>query len=140
MINKINLDKHIILLHCFTHHFTTLLYPSFYYIVLYIMLLHCLSHHLTTLFCPSFFYIVLPIIFLHCLTHHFTTLFYPSFFYIVFTHCFTAFCFFQVEDIKPVCRLPCLEIVMLLGNPVTITLDYRTKTLALFGDRVSEVS
>ena len=37
------------------------------------------------------------------------------------------------------CDLPCLENLLLLGNPVTITLDYRTKTLAMFGDRVNEV-
>ncbi|XP_053377784.1 nischarin-like isoform X2 [Mercenaria mercenaria] len=44
-----------------------------------------------------------------------------------------------VDDIKPINRLPCVEQLLLIGNPVTITLDYRTKTLALFGDRVSEI-
>ncbi|XP_052780281.1 nischarin-like isoform X2 [Mya arenaria] len=44
-----------------------------------------------------------------------------------------------VEEIKAISRLPCLERLLLLSNPVTLTLDYRTKTLTLFGDRVKEV-
>lgn len=51
----------------------------------------------------------------------------------MYVHC-------QVEDIRPINRLPCVEQLLLIGNPVTITLDYRTKTLALFGDRSSEVN
>ncbi|KAL4225987.1 hypothetical protein ACF0H5_013974 [Mactra antiquata] len=43
-----------------------------------------------------------------------------------------------VEDIRPISKLPCVEELLLLGNPVILTLDYRTKTLALFGDRVNE--
>ncbi|KAL3852935.1 hypothetical protein ACJMK2_016540 [Sinanodonta woodiana] len=46
----------------------------------------------------------------------------------------------QVEDVQSVCSLPCLENLLLIGNPVTIVLDYRTRTLAMFGDRVNEVT
>ncbi|XP_046335182.2 uncharacterized protein LOC124117384 isoform X3 [Haliotis rufescens] len=45
----------------------------------------------------------------------------------------------QVSDIKPIGGLPCLENLLLTGNPVTIVLDYRTKVLEVFGDRVNEV-
>ncbi|KAL5014555.1 hypothetical protein ScPMuIL_008825 [Solemya velum] len=43
-----------------------------------------------------------------------------------------------VSEVRPVCRLPCLENLFLLGNPVTMVLDYRTKILEMFGDRVGE--
>ncbi|KAK3601596.1 hypothetical protein CHS0354_027843 [Potamilus streckersoni] len=46
----------------------------------------------------------------------------------------------QVEEVQSVCSLPCLENFLLIGNPVTIVLDYRTRTLAMFGDRVNEVT
>ena len=45
----------------------------------------------------------------------------------------------QVEDVRPVCLLPCLEKLQLTGNAVTMTVDYRTKILEMFGDRVDEV-
>ncbi|CAL1531489.1 unnamed protein product [Lymnaea stagnalis] len=45
----------------------------------------------------------------------------------------------SIEELKYVSQLPCLEDLLLVGNAVTNTLDYRTKTLELFGDRVREV-
>ncbi|XP_041447035.1 nischarin S homeolog isoform X2 [Xenopus laevis] len=45
----------------------------------------------------------------------------------------------QLEEIKNIGSLPCLENVLLAGNPLTIIPDFRTKVLALFGDRASEV-
>ncbi|KAM9324472.1 nischarin [Gastrophryne carolinensis] len=45
----------------------------------------------------------------------------------------------QVEEIRNIGSLPCLETVILTENPVTIVPDYRTKVLAQFGDRASEV-
>ncbi|XP_025106237.1 nischarin-like isoform X3 [Pomacea canaliculata] len=44
-----------------------------------------------------------------------------------------------LEDVKPVCQLPCLEKLFLSGNQITLTVDYRTKVLEMFGDRVDEV-
>nr|KAG5711325.1 hypothetical protein BaRGS_006022 [Batillaria attramentaria] len=46
----------------------------------------------------------------------------------------------KLEDVRPVCLLPCVEKLQLTGNPVTLTVDYRTKVLEMFGDRVDEVS
>ncbi|KAM4651591.1 nischarin [Discoglossus pictus] len=45
----------------------------------------------------------------------------------------------QLEEIKNIGKLPCLEKVTLHDNPITIIPDYRTKVLAQFGDRASEV-
>ncbi|XP_076468739.1 nischarin-like isoform X2 [Babylonia areolata] len=45
----------------------------------------------------------------------------------------------KVEEVGPVCRLPCVEKLQLSGNPVTNTVDYRTKVLTMFGERVDEV-
>ncbi|XP_035829061.1 nischarin-like [Aplysia californica] len=45
----------------------------------------------------------------------------------------------SMEEVRHVSRLPCLENLLLVGNTVTSTLDYRTKTLEMFGDRVPEV-
>ncbi|XP_032828205.1 nischarin isoform X2 [Petromyzon marinus] len=45
----------------------------------------------------------------------------------------------QMEEVRHVARLPCLERLSLSGNPVCITTDYRTRTLALAGDRAAEV-
>nr|XP_014344313.1 PREDICTED: nischarin isoform X3 [Latimeria chalumnae] len=45
----------------------------------------------------------------------------------------------QIEEIKNIGSLPCLERVVLSNNPLSIIPDYRTKVLALFGDRASEV-
>ncbi|XP_076091391.1 nischarin-like isoform X2 [Mytilus galloprovincialis] len=46
----------------------------------------------------------------------------------------------QIPEVKYVCGLPCLECLYLTGNPVTAVLDYRTKVLAMFGDRVVEAT
>ncbi|XP_055504258.1 nischarin isoform X4 [Leucoraja erinacea] len=45
----------------------------------------------------------------------------------------------QIEEIKNIGSLPCLEKVVLINNPLSIIPDYRTKVLAQFGDRASEV-
>lgn len=37
-------------------------------------------------------------------------------------------------------KLPCLETLVLFANPVTGIVDYRTKILKLFGDRVAEIT
>lgn len=46
----------------------------------------------------------------------------------------------QMEEIRSIGSLPCLEHVALLNNPLSIIPDYRTKVLAQFGERASEVS
>ncbi|KAM9099056.1 nischarin isoform 1-T1 [Sarcophilus harrisii] len=45
----------------------------------------------------------------------------------------------QIEEIKNIGSLPCLEEVVLSSNPLSIIPDYRTKVLAQFGERASEV-
>uniref|UniRef100_A0A8U8BKK9 Nischarin n=1 Tax=Geospiza parvula TaxID=87175 RepID=A0A8U8BKK9_GEOPR len=45
----------------------------------------------------------------------------------------------QIDEVKNIGGLPCLEKVMLSSNPLSIIPDYRTKVLAQFGDRASEV-
>ncbi|KAM4893626.1 nischarin isoform 6-T8 [Sylvia borin] len=45
----------------------------------------------------------------------------------------------QIDEVKNIGNLPCLEKVMLSSNPLSIIPDYRTKVLAQFGDRASEV-
>ncbi|XP_062842649.1 nischarin [Trichomycterus rosablanca] len=45
----------------------------------------------------------------------------------------------QLDEIKHIGTLPCLEKLSLTENPMCIIPDYRTKVLALFGDRASEV-
>lgn len=45
-----------------------------------------------------------------------------------------------MEEVKSIGSLPCLEHVALLNNPLSIIPDYRTKVLAQFGERASEVS
>ncbi|XP_071816316.1 uncharacterized protein [Apostichopus japonicus] len=45
----------------------------------------------------------------------------------------------RVEDVQAVGNLPCLEELVLFDNPITGIVDYRTKILKLFGDRVAEV-
>lgn len=47
---------------------------------------------------------------------------------------------FQIDEVKNIGSLPCLEKVVLSSNPLSIIPDYRTKVLAQFGDRASEVS
>ncbi|XP_063071141.1 nischarin isoform X2 [Engraulis encrasicolus] len=48
-------------------------------------------------------------------------------------------CLAQIEEIKPIGLLPCLEKLSLANNPMCIIPDYRTKVLAQFWDRASEV-
>uniref|UniRef100_A0A3P8VZV1 Nischarin n=1 Tax=Cynoglossus semilaevis TaxID=244447 RepID=A0A3P8VZV1_CYNSE len=45
----------------------------------------------------------------------------------------------QLEEIKNIGSLPCLEKLNLSSNPMCIIPDYRTKVLAQFGDRAAEV-
>uniref|UniRef100_A0A8C6RNA8 Nischarin n=1 Tax=Nannospalax galili TaxID=1026970 RepID=A0A8C6RNA8_NANGA len=45
----------------------------------------------------------------------------------------------QMEEVKSIGSLPCLEHVALLNNPLSIIPDYRTKVLAQFGERASEI-
>ncbi|CAB1315681.1 unnamed protein product [Coregonus sp. 'balchen'] len=45
----------------------------------------------------------------------------------------------QLEEIRYIGALPCLERLSLLNNPMCIIPDYRTKVLAQFWDRASEV-
>ncbi|KAM9525011.1 nischarin isoform 1-T1 [Salvelinus alpinus] len=45
----------------------------------------------------------------------------------------------QLEEIRYIGTLPCLEKLMLSNNPMCIIPDYRTKVLAQFWDRASEV-
>lgn len=47
---------------------------------------------------------------------------------------------FQIDEVKNIGNLPCLEKLVLSSNPLSIIPDYRTKVLAQFGDRASEVS
>uniref|UniRef100_A0A3B4ZQH1 Nischarin n=1 Tax=Stegastes partitus TaxID=144197 RepID=A0A3B4ZQH1_9TELE len=45
----------------------------------------------------------------------------------------------QLEEIRNIGSLPCLEKLSLSSNPMCIIPDYRTKVLAQFGDRAAEV-
>ncbi|XP_033829936.1 nischarin isoform X1 [Periophthalmus magnuspinnatus] len=45
----------------------------------------------------------------------------------------------QLEEIRNIGSLPCLEKLNLTDNPMCIIPDYRTKVLAQFGDRAAEV-
>uniref|UniRef100_A0AAQ5X4D3 PX domain-containing protein n=1 Tax=Amphiprion ocellaris TaxID=80972 RepID=A0AAQ5X4D3_AMPOC len=45
----------------------------------------------------------------------------------------------QLEEIRNIGSLPCLEKLSLAANPMCIIPDYRTKVLAQFGDRAAEV-
>uniref|UniRef100_A0A8C5KJB8 Nischarin n=1 Tax=Jaculus jaculus TaxID=51337 RepID=A0A8C5KJB8_JACJA len=45
----------------------------------------------------------------------------------------------QMEEVRSIGSLPCLEHVALLNNPLSIIPDYRTKVLAQFGERASEI-
>ncbi|XP_061689073.1 LOW QUALITY PROTEIN: nischarin [Syngnathoides biaculeatus] len=45
----------------------------------------------------------------------------------------------QLEEIKNIGSLPCLEKLNVSSNPMCIIPDYRTKVLAQFGDRAAEV-
>ncbi|KAF2352547.1 Phoxous domain [Trinorchestia longiramus] len=45
----------------------------------------------------------------------------------------------DIEEVEHVSKLPCLEDVVLTGNPVATIVDYRTKVLECFGIRCSEL-
>lgn len=47
--------------------------------------------------------------------------------------------YFQLEEIRSIGSLPCLEKLNLSSNPMCIIPDYRTKVLTQFGDRAAEV-
>ena len=45
-----------------------------------------------------------------------------------------------VLEIHHISSLPCLEHLILTGNPITVVVDYRTKVFELFTERAAEVS
>ncbi|XP_069954926.1 nischarin-like [Cherax quadricarinatus] len=45
----------------------------------------------------------------------------------------------EISEVSHLSRLPCLETLILTGNPVATIVDYRTKVLELFGQRASEI-
>lgn len=45
----------------------------------------------------------------------------------------------EVSEVKHICNLPCLENLILTGNPVSVVVDYRVKVLELFGTRALEL-
>lgn len=45
----------------------------------------------------------------------------------------------NVEEVKYIGELPCLENIRLTGNPVAVIVDYRIKVLEYFGSRASEI-
>lgn len=45
----------------------------------------------------------------------------------------------EVSEVRHVSKLPCLENLILTGNPVSIIVDYRVKVLELFGSRALEI-
>lgn len=45
----------------------------------------------------------------------------------------------EVPRIEAISQLPCLEELILTGNPVATTIDYRIKVLELFGKRAFEI-
>lgn len=45
----------------------------------------------------------------------------------------------DVAEVKHISKLPCLENLILTGNPVSIVVDYRVKVLELFGGRALEI-
>ncbi|XP_045615784.2 nischarin [Procambarus clarkii] len=45
----------------------------------------------------------------------------------------------EISEVSHISRLPCLETLIITGNPVATVVDYRTKVLELFGQRVSEI-
>lgn len=44
-----------------------------------------------------------------------------------------------VDEVEHIGSLPCLENIRLTGNPVAGTVDYRSRVLARFGDRLQEI-
>ncbi|KAA0202552.1 hypothetical protein HAZT_HAZT008825 [Hyalella azteca] len=45
----------------------------------------------------------------------------------------------DIKEVEHLSKLPCLEDVVLTGNPVATIVDYRTKVLECFGSRCSEI-
>ncbi|PSN50056.1 Nischarin [Blattella germanica] len=45
----------------------------------------------------------------------------------------------ELSEIKHISSLPCLENLILTGNPVAIVVDYRVRALEQFGNRASEI-
>lgn len=45
----------------------------------------------------------------------------------------------DIEEIKHICDLPCLENLLLTGNNVATTVDYRIKVLEYFSDRAKDI-
>lgn len=45
----------------------------------------------------------------------------------------------EIEEVSHISGLPCLEILIITGNPVATIVDYRTKVLELFHQRAAEV-
>lgn len=45
-----------------------------------------------------------------------------------------------VEEVQQLSHLPCLEVLILTGNPVASTVDYRVRSLAYFDGRANDIS
>ncbi|XP_066972902.1 nischarin-like isoform X3 [Macrobrachium rosenbergii] len=45
----------------------------------------------------------------------------------------------EIVEVSHISRLPCLETLIITGNPVATVVDYRTKVLELFAQRASEI-
>lgn len=45
----------------------------------------------------------------------------------------------ELESVRTISSLPCLEVLILTGNPVSTVLDYRTSVLTMFGNRAAEI-
>ena len=45
----------------------------------------------------------------------------------------------EIVEVSHISGLPCLETLIITGNPVATVVDYRTKVLELFGQRAAEV-
>jgi len=48
-------------------------------------------------------------------------------------------CVAQASDVRSLGRLPCLETLRLTGNPLETRIEYRTRVLESFFDRLSEL-
>lgn len=45
----------------------------------------------------------------------------------------------SLNEIAHLRKLPCIEVLNMQGNPITLNVDYRSQALLLFGSRASEV-
>lgn len=45
----------------------------------------------------------------------------------------------DIEEIQHICKLPCLEYLCLIANPVATTIDYRVKVIEQFNSRMAEI-